>query len=488
MKNSFLFIFVLAFLFSGRVTSAETKHIQQTNGIPQQSNVAIVKSFDIALSAKENSAEDYPIFKNDICLPSKLYMLSGVQNDIFVEPLIKRWRPYNDVVRFSGTAKFQRRLQRVGSINAPVDGITITLSLINQDNFDTIKSVTSTIVVGKQGVGSESITVSIVGDSFTNGAFFKDALLVKNYVPNVQLIGLRDVTGYSGQFDEGRGGWTLAQYFSVSNKRTDAYNGFWQPEGNYKYWGSTHFWKLANDIRLNPNGGWTFGESYNAGRFNTCSLLFDEKTGYPLNPGMNDMMYDNTLESYIIYDGEKWTKVNYNDFIWNVDYGKYLSMWNLKAPSILAEFLGLNDFRNAQVPSKINFSKWNEQIEELEASYFKAVPNGKFVLMIPSSTCGILDNVAGDFTTKQNACMWELRRNIIETFGTKESDNIYVVDAAIAIDNLNGTNFTTDTIYTKPYSEYMGTEKIAVQIGNPHPYPNYPNMGVSLAAFIQKYR
>lgn len=30
-------------------------------------------------------------------------MLEGVQNDIFVLPLIKRWRPYNDVVRFSGT-------------------------------------------------------------------------------------------------------------------------------------------------------------------------------------------------------------------------------------------------------------------------------------------------------------------------------------------------------------------------------------------------
>jgi len=464
--------------------------ISQTNiGFTQNEKNQEKKEIqEVSVRGGSSSVVEGSIFVNDICLPSKLYMLSGVQNDIFVEPLIKRWRPYNDVVRFSGTAKFQRRLQKVASINAPADGTTVTLSLINQDNFDTIKSITSSIVIGEPGIGNDSVRVSIIGDSFTQGAFFKDALLVMGYVPKIRMIGLRDVTGYSGQFDEGRGGWTLAQYFSVSNKRTDAYNGFWQPGGSYKYWGSTHFWKLANEVRLNPNGGWTFGESYNAGRFNSRSLLFDEKTGYKLSPVANDVMYDNTLESYVKYNGKEWTTVNYSDFVWNFDYGKYLLMWNLEAPSILAEFLGLNDFRNAPEPSKINFTKWNEQIEKLATSYFKAVPNGKFVLMIPSSTCGILDNTAGDFTTKQNACMWELRRNIIENFDGRESENIYIVDAAIAIDNLNGTNFTTDTIYTKPYSEYSGKERIVVQTANPHPFPNYPNMGVSLAAFIQKYR
>ena len=163
-------------------------------------------------------------------------------------------------------------------------------------------------------------------------------------------------------------------------------------------------------------------------------------------------------------------------------------MWKLQKPLILAEFLGLNDFRDAPVPTTIDFTKWNAQIKTVIASYLKAVPAGKFVLMIPSSTCGILDNTAGDFTTKQNASMWELRRNIIENFDKRESENTYIVDAAIAIDDLNGFNFTTDASYTKPYSVFTDIENIAVQEGNPHPYPNYPNMGVSLAAFIQKYR
>ncbi len=83
MKGISLFIFISGFLFFTGSTSAQTK----------------------------------PVFENDICLPSKLYFLTGVQNDIFIEPLIKRWRPYNDVVRFSGTAKFQRRLERVASVS-----------------------------------------------------------------------------------------------------------------------------------------------------------------------------------------------------------------------------------------------------------------------------------------------------------------------------------------------------------------------------------
>jgi len=488
MKNRIFLIFVLSVLFCAKGTFAETKPVRQTSETFRQIKVDINTVPNLGVSANVKGDENSGVFVNEICLPSKLYMLSGVQNDIFVEPLIKRWRPYDDVVRFAGTAKFQRRLQRVASINAPVDAAKIKISLINQDKFDTIKSITSEIVVGEQGIGTDTVVVSIIGDSFTQGAFYKDALLVKGYVPNIKMIGLRDVKGYSGQFDEGRGGWTLGKYFRVTNKRTDAYNGFWQPDGVFKYWGSTDFWKLANEIRLNPQKDWTFNESYNAGRYNTKSMLFDKKTGYKLNPKKNDIMYENSLNQYVIFSGKRWLPVDYSAFSWNFDFSKYLSMWDLNAPSVLAEFMGLNDFRSARDPAMIDFTTWNAQIKKVVASYLKAVPNGKFVLMIPSSTCGILDNTAGDFTTKQNACMWELRKNIIENFDGRESENIYIVDSAIAIDNLNGIGFTTDTIYTKPYSEYKGEEKIAVQVGNPHPYQNYPNMGISLAAFIQKYR
>jgi len=407
----------------------------------------------VTSGCKETSKEP---FVNDICLPSQLYMLSETQNDIFIEPLMKRWRPCNDVVRFSGTAEYQRRLQGVVSINKPVDGALVKASLINQDDFDTIKVVTSNIVVGEKGKGDKPVTVSVIGDSFTNGAFFKDALLVKGYVPRIKMIGLRDVVGHTGQMDEGRGGWTVNRYFAVTNKRTEPYNGFWQPDGDYKYWGACDFWILANELRQNPEKDWTFAEKYYAGRYETISLKFDTKTGYKKDPGKNDIMFDNALNSYVKYDGRMWLAVEYDHFNWDFNYGKYLAMWNLEAPTILAELLGLNDFRNAADPLNIDFTQWNAQMEKIITSYFKAVPSGKFVIMIPSSSNGILDNQNGEFTTRQNACMWEVRKNIIEKFDWRTNEDIYIVDAGISIDNLYGTNFLTDSVYTLPYAVYVG--------------------------------
>jgi len=487
MKSYFQFSSVVITLFLLSMTPANVKPVLRKKGTILQSGNNLMWPGLSSVNGLERQFT--PSFVNDICLPSKLYMLSGVQNDIFVEHLIKRWRPYNDVVRFSGTAKFQRRLQRVASINKPEDGTTVTISLINEDKFDTIKSITSEIVTGKPGAGDDSVFVSIIGDSFTNGAFFKDALITKEYVPKIQLVGLRNALGCPGQYDEGRGGWTLADYFTVSTDRANSYNGFWQPVGSYNYWGATAFWKLANEVRINPKGNWTFNESYFTGRFETQSLLFDANTGYKLSPQASDLMFDNAKGHYVKYNGSKWIRAAYNDFSWSFSYEKYLAMWKLPKPSILIEFLGSNDFGKVNGdPSLIDFRKWNSQIREMAASYLKAVPGGKFVMLISGSASGTLDNTSGDFNTRDNAIMWELRRNIIENFDKKESENIYIVDTGISIDSEYGFNLSSDAKYTRPYSEYPGKESITVQTGNGHPYPNYPNMGVSLAAFIQKYR
>jgi len=427
-------------------------------------------------------------FDNDICIPNQLYMLKGVQNNIFVQPLIKRWRPYNNVVRFSGSVNYSRRLQGVASIIYPEEGSKVKLRLIDTEDFRTIKSLSTSIVVGIPKVGEESVKVSIIGDSFTQGGFYRSALLDNGYIPGIKMIGLCEVFGHENQFDEGRGGWTLSHYFSVSKDRTRSYNGFWQPEGKYKYWGSVAFWKLTQEVAKAPiKENWTFEEYYWTHRFFGASKKY-EVTGYKANPQKNDLMYDNEAESFIRYNGKKWQQVKYEDFEWSFDYRKYLDMWGLESPEILAEFLGLNDFRNGGLPSNLNFDGWNKRMEQMIDSYHEAVPKGKFVLMIPSSSCGILDNKPGDFTTLQNANMWEVRKNIIEKFDNRIAENIYIVDAGISIDNTYGTPFLDDSTYTMPYAGFEGEDRIEVQYKNPHPYPNYSSMGISLAAFIQRYR
>jgi hypothetical protein len=449
------------------------------------SSVTAFEAYKNALKIEYIPASVTP-FINDIAIPAKLYMLSGTQNDMFIEPIMKRWKPFNDSVRFSGTAAFTRRLQRVASVSVPVDGATIISTLINHDSFSTVKSKTSTIVLGTKSVGSTEIDVQIIGDSFTNGAFFKDALLDKGYCPNIKMIGLRKVASETNQHDEGRGGWTLANYMTVTTDVNNL-NPFFQPDSTFKYWGSTGFWINAWKVFRGTAGGGT-EPTYSAGRYDDVLSLFDETTGFKLTPTTNDIVYDSTAATYKIWSGSAWVATTYATYAWSFNYTKYLAMWSLTTPTILAIMLGLNDFRDNTDPENISFTAWNTNMNAVKAAYLAAVPTGRFVICIPSSSCGIMDNEGGYFTIRQNAAMWLLRKNIIDTYDAREAESIYLVDVGITIDNYAGMSFSSDTTQTKPYSAYAGSDTIKVQTGNPHPYPNYPTMGIPLAAFIQKYR
>ena len=406
-------------------------------------------------------------FRNDICLPEKLYMLSDTENRVYVEAMLKRWRPYDDYVRFSGNCVYSERLPRVASIENPEDGTYMKVDLVNSDDFRILKEDSVSLCVGKKGYGSGTVTVQILGDSFVNGAFFKDALLANGNVPGIRMVGLRNVQGVEGQFDEGRGGWTLKKYFEIPKGEFTSYHGYMQPEGELRYWGSCAFWKNCFRVKGGELKDWN--KVYDCGRYDRCMERFDGKTGYLLNPKKNDLMYDNAIGSYVVYTGKEWKKTSVDERAWKFNYGKYLDMWNIEAPRFFAQMLGLNDFRDSLTA---DYECWNRKLVEMKESYCEAVPDGKFIILIPCSTCGSLDNARGDFTLRQNAAMWRLRKNIIDTFDGREDEGYYLVDVGITIDNEKG---------------YRMNEK-GLQVGNPHPYPNYPTMGIPIAAFIQYYR
>ena len=108
---------------------------------------------DVPAKPDEAAPTVAPAFVNDICLPSSLYLLSDVQNDLFVQPFIKRWRPYDDYVRFSMNkkyGKFMRHLSTVVTLDKPVDGAALNVELINGDEFKTVKRQMITLRVGKR--------------------------------------------------------------------------------------------------------------------------------------------------------------------------------------------------------------------------------------------------------------------------------------------------------------------------------------------------
>lgn len=412
-------------------------------------------------------AQDKKSFGNDICLPSRLYLLSDTVNRLFTEPMLMRWRPYNDVVRFSGNNRYAQRTPREAVITAPQDGMLVTTELVNTDAFEVLRRDTASVCVGRRGIGQQQVVVQILGDSYVDGAFFRDALLTKNHVPGIRLVGLRKVRDVAGQYDEGRGGWTVKKYFEIPKGDGTPYHGYMQPAGSYRYWGSCGFWKNAWKVK---NGELTDFESvYNCGRYDKCLPKFDAASGYLLKPEKNDLMYDGVLGSYVLYTGRKWKPIDMDEEGWHFDYGKYLAMWEVEAPEFFAVLLGLNDYRDSLTA---DYSLWNARMEAMKVSYRKAVPHGKFVLLMPCSTCGSLDNRRGDFTWRQNAAMWRLRQNIVRTFDRHWHEGFYIVDIALSVDSEQG--------YCR--------DKDGLQTGNPHPYLSYPDMGVPLAAFIQYYR
>ncbi len=423
-------------------------------------------------------------FVNDICLPSKLWLLSDTQNDLFVQPFLKRWRPYDDFVRFSlntgGRDAFARRLSHVASISKPIEGSVLTVDLVNGDEFETVKQVKTTIRVGRKGVGDTDVYAQIIGDSFTHGRFYQDALVNSGVVPKLHLVGL--LNGGGGQFNEGRGGVALSTYFGVPTREIQFYHGFQQPDG-YRYWGARAFWVMAwRCFRgTQPKG---FEPTYSCSRYDACLPRFDEQTGVLKNPKAGDLQYDNAAKGFVAWDGTAWKPVDAKSLTWSFDYAKYLEMWELKKPQFLFVLLGLNDFRGNL---KADFTQWGARIRIVKESYLKACPGGKFVICIPCSTCGSIDNLAGDFTPRQNAAMWRFRDWLIKTFDRREADGYYLLDAGIATDNDHGFGSAKGSILV-PFEKYKGTERLQVQAGNPHPYPNYPAMGLPFAAFIQYYR
>ena len=422
-------------------------------------------------------------FLNDICVPSTLWMLSDSQNAIFVKPLIKRWRPYDDYVRFeidNGQGKFFRRLSTVASVDRPRDGMVLQVSLVNGDEFKVLKRIESRVRVGERGVGDKDVFAQIVGDSFTYGCFFKDALLASGAVPRLHLVGLRKCA--EGQYCEGRGGWSLNSYFQVSKTDHDPYHGFLHPKEG-RYWGSRAFWKMAwRCVRGTQPPG--FRPKYSCDRYHDYVGRFDESSGVLLNPGVGDVQFDNDQGHMVRFDGTAWRVVDENALSWSFDYGKYLAMWKIVPPQFLFVMLGLNDFKSNL---SADFSGWEGQIRMFKESYKKACPLGKFVICIPCSTCGSIDNAAGKFTPMHNAAMWRFRDWLIKTFDGREEDGFYLLDTGVAIDDDYGYDLETGPVAV-PFAQYKGEERLRVQRNNPHPYPSYPSMGVPIAAFIQYFR
>jgi hypothetical protein len=423
----------------------------------------------------------------DIVFPSKLYCLDGVQRNIWHSSILSRFNPYDVFLRFEGTASYQRRADIVASLKTGnSDGKTMVVSMIDLRKMKKVKEVTSVLKVGTPNDSNLSaIKVQFIGSSTVQLAYFKYAL--ENYVSNYTLIGMRHKPDLPNVKHEGRGGASLASYRSVSTGDKLHYYPFWQPNGNYRYYGATGFWLYAKENANSESESANSNGAYYNGCYNADILArFDDLTGFLTSPNTGDIMYDTANSSFKVYNGSSWATTTQTNYTWAFDYSKYLTMWGLSTPDVVCITLGANDFRNSELP--LDFTTWNAQMDELITSIHAKSSSIKIVLCNqgPFGNHGY----TGDPVPLQDYKMWLHLKDIIDTFDNRENENIYVLAQGSEISAEYGfrRRLSTDAI-TKPTEIFNGDERMVVlNQDTVHPYLSLDNMGTPIAAFLQYIR
>lgn len=492
--------------------------------------------------------------KNRFLLPKYIYCMYGVQRNIWHQSILARWNPYDYYLLFEGNSNYQRRTPLVATIktknpnsyedNMPekhqtgnVTGSTLLVSLIDNLRMEMIQQKICYLRVSSpraENDGLGLIKVSFIGSSTTQASYFKEAF--QRYVSNYMLVGLRHAVDDYDIIHEGHGGITLANLFAQQNTAENAqFLPFWQPSGNNRYWGSTGFWILAKQY-INTQDSKIYG-AYQSGCYVDSALsLFDGTTGKLKNPTAGDIMFDTNNEQYIRYNGNEWDEnVAITDYTWSFQYGKYLEMWNLPCPDVVVICLGSNDFREKEFP--LDFDTWNTQAEAAinsikEAGDSQSTPVDVKVVLCNQGPFGNNGN-DGRATALMNYKMWLHLKDLLDVFGNREDEGIYVLAQGSEISSeygfrtiMTGKNtwpgqsiYPEEPVVTFPTTDWSlvfptelyheiynnndypktvdgSTERASVpeekmkvlNSDTVHPELSYANMGVPIAAFLQYIR
>jgi len=413
---------------------------------------------------------------NRISMPAKQYFFAGIENTIYHQAITERWLPDMYFVQLENSAFVNR--SKFARLTNPVADASVDAKLYNLD-FSVISTKNFALLVGAQATNNGALVINTIGDSLTYNSSY--LFRARQLCPALSFSGLRVPYGDLGITVEGRGGWTLAVYFSQLHAINDSFSPFLHLADPYKYFGNTDFWKKV----VTGNVGY----EYSGFAAKATAIGFSAATGLKSAPAANDVMYNDVNARYERYDGAAWVvfATVVGDFTFN--YGKYRSVWGIAQPNIVPVMLGTNDFRT-QMPSGVAgvFATWKTQFEALVASVHADSPLAKIALLIPPTLTGAFNDSVDSptFDRKMAAAMWNARKLMIDNFDNREAEKIYLVDTGSAIDPVYGMFLGASE---KPFSDFAGTETVKLQGNNPHPSTEgYFQIGVRLAGFIQAVR
>lgn len=438
-------------------------------------NIAVTWSFESGVAF----LKDTPVSKFDgLCvMPSMVYALSVLDNSIYFKNIMK----YEDGSYFINPVgrawKYhERKLQYKGN----ADTGYVSFDILDTITMERIERYTIPMIVADKTISTPKV-VNCIGDSFTyNGMWYQH---IADNVNGLTFVGMRK--SYNAQNPlraEGRGGWTLAEYFEphgdVTPTHMQPFSPFMHVDG-YTYYGVIDFWKVI----VNGTSQYTYGTN----GFDDYASWFNAD-GYKLNPSANDLMYDGINNKYVYYNGSSW--VDYSGtptFAFN--YAKYIRTWNITSPDIIIIMLGKNDFQGDA--SEDTFNDWKDKLDTLIASVRSYATSQSKSIIIGICTPSVANEAPNNSDFKSqlfgNRNMWEARRQIIATYDndTQKNNNVYVVDSGVCLDPLYGF----DEMEIKPFDYYEGDARELFSTNGVHPSnAGYKQIGTCVGGFIQSKR
>lgn len=330
-----------------------------------------------------------------------------------------------------------------------------------------------------------------IGDSLTRSGVYLSQ--VENKLPNVTFLGTRVYPNDGMPAREGRGGWSLENYFTYFNgKSLDSPFMFPTSVSAEHYKGNTQDWK--NICYGNPDSPTYSGfQKLARGWQDEGDYLYDIN-GYYKYPSIGDVMVDPNLPvgiQWVKWNGVAWQTMLDQPSEFEFNFSKYMirhqEAFSEGTPTHISILLGANEFGfNKDLDQMHTFiNRLNTLIDSIHAFD----PNIKIILCTPT----VAPNATRITSSLKNFYLeYDLRIKyatscLLKAFDTDEAldRQVYIAPMTLTLDSNLGFDYIekTETI--------GGILSTVIDVKNSiHPNNTYGQlqMGDTLAAVIQKFR
>lgn len=430
--------------------------------------------FETALNNSPVVLMDY-----ESILPRQIFVIKGEQNSVYHSEYCKNYDDKNIYAdKVAGIWAYFERCWRIQSTDNPTGNLSFLLR--NRRTDGELKSFNIPTIVGDKTKTTPNIKVNCIGDSFCYAGYYIKQ--IADCCANADFVGMRKTANFPNLYCEGRGGWSLAEYFSpissdISLSHIQPFSPFMHAAG-YNYYGVIEFWaSIVNGTSQYP---------YGTNGFDNYTSWFGAD-GRKVNPVVNDLMYNQTAGKYEYYNGSSWVQLSTAP-TFEFNYAKYIDVWQITAPDFVVVQLGTNDFYHGVSGLDAWLSNMDLVVASINAYAASVSKTINILLCTVLTASGTPNNTYGDGIIKKNHYYYEARKAIINKYDALENytnNRVTVVDTGVVVDDKFG--FMLDE--QKPFDYYEGSERELFDTNGVHPsIAGYKQFGNPIAGAIQYLR